>query len=300
MTPYRHVLCPTDFSDVSLTALNYAMSFCREIDSKLKVIHVVDTTLLNVGNMVAVPEGMDELKKAARKNVAELCEELGLDESDVEVDYGNPAERIVAFAESTDVDLVIMGTHGYSGLSKMLLGSVTEKVLHHVKVPMLTVSARAPETPATLPRSVVLAVDFGPGTNDVLRHGVALAEHFGARLTGVHAVPIPYVVLNERSLERLSDEEIDAVRDTLTSARRDELSDLLRDTIGKRGDERASFEVVTDVGPVHKVLTDTADAKQADLIVMGAGGHGESGFGWLGSTCHKVVRASARPVLVAR
>ena len=294
-TPYEHILCPVDFSDISRAALRWSADFAREQGARLTALHTLDTTLANVGNLVAVPDGAPELRERAGVTFEEWRASMDLTGVEILVEEGPPAERILALAEERGVDLLVMGTHGLSGLQKLLLGSVTEKVLHRARVPVL---AMAPKNESggsfEAPSTILLAVDFGPESQAVVRHGVWLAEHFGAKLVVAHAVPIPYVVLNDRTMERLTAEQLESLKDTLTQDRREELRALLPASTG------VATEVSATVGSPFEALTERIEEVKADLVITGAGGHSKGGLGWLGSTCHKLVRAASCPVLIVR
>ena len=125
-------------------------------------------------------------------------------------------------------------------------------------------------------------MDFGPETQAVVRHGVWLAEHFGAKMYGAHAVPVPYVVLNDRSMERLTPEQLERLKDTLTTERREELAGLFPDTT-------TPVDVVSTVGSAYRAILDAIEKHDVDLVVMGRGGHGHTNIGWVGSTCQPMV-----------
>jgi nucleotide-binding universal stress UspA family protein len=293
MTPYRHLLCPVDFSDVSRRALRWSSSFAREVDARLSVLHVIDTGALSIGNLVAVPNAREELRQRVEESVLGWKREGDLVHGEIEIVEGLPADVIAASANERDVDLLVMGTHGLSGFQKLLLGSVTEKVLHRVRVPMLTLSPSAPPGGEGF-ETVVMAIDFGPESQSVVRHGVWLAEHFGAKLVAAHAVPVPYVVLNERTVERLGPRELARLEESLTADRKKDLERLLPESTG------SAIELVVRVGSPFELLAELSKKATAGLMVMGAGGHGDSGVRWLGSTCHKVVRSAPCPVWIVR
>ena len=292
MTPYRHLLCPVDFSDVSRRALRWSSRFARDVDARLSVLHVIDTGTLSIGNLVAVPNAREELRQRVEENAQSWKREGDFREGQIEIVEGVTADVIAASANERDVDLLVMGTHGLSGFQKLLLGSVTEKVLHRVKVPMLTLSPSAPAGEGF--EWVVLAIDFGPESQSVVRHGVWLAEHYGAKLIAAHAVPVPYVVLNERTVERLGPRELSRLEESLTADRKKELERLLPESSG------SAIELVVRVGSPFDLLEELSSKASPGLMVMGAGGHGGAGVRWLGSTCHKVVRSAPCPVLIVR
>ncbi len=295
MTPYRHLLCPVDFSDSSRRAIAWSSRFSKAVGARLTVLHVVDTRLLSIGNLVAVPNAFDEIRQRAEEALVELKREVDLTGAKVEISEGVPEDVVVSAANRGDVDLLVMGTHGLSGIQKFLLGSVTEKVLHRVQVPLLSVSPGAErQTGFPDPRTILMAIDFGPESQAVVRHGTWLAEHYRAKLIALHVVRVPYVVLSERSFEPLTRLEVDRLTDSLVAKRRDDLEALLPEI---PGGER---EAIVRVGAPFECLREAIAERSVEMLILGAGGHGETGIRWLGSTCHKLVRLAPCPVMVVR
>src|SRR5262245_20037633 len=171
MTPYRHILCPVDFSDASHVALRWAGRFSKEIGARLSVLHVIDTALLSVGNLVATPAIFDELRRRGDEAFAPLKREPDLRGATLRISEGAPSNVIVEASNQDGVDLLVMGTHGLSGFQKFFLGSVTERVLHRAPVPLLTLSP-AVEGRRTLgsrgPKEILMAIDFGPESQSVV------------------------------------------------------------------------------------------------------------------------------------
>lgn len=296
MTPYRHLLCPVDFSDASRKALEWSSRFSKETGARLTVLHVVDTALLTVGNLVAAPEIFAELRRRADEGFVALRKDPDLKHASFEFEEGVPEAVIVSAAAERGVDLVVMGTHGHSGFEKFFLGSVTEKVLHRTRVPLLTLSPSADEKRMTgaRPGQVLMALDLGPESQTVVRHGVWLAEHFKAKPVALHAVSRPYMIVNEASFEPLGQLEIERMTESLTAARRKDLDALLPESGG------GPVEAIVTVGSAFDSLRRLVEERPVDLVVMGAGDHGEAGIRWLGSTCHKMVRWAPCPVMVVR
>lgn len=292
MTPYKHLVCPVDFSESSLRALEWSSRFSKSVGADLTVLHVVDTELLAIGNLVAVPNAFDELHRRAEEAVAGLKRKLDLAHATVEIVEGVPEDVVVDAASRGSIDLLVMGTHGLTGFQKFLLGSVTEKVLHRAKVPLLSISSRVTELED--PRVILLAVDFGPESQAVVRHATWLAEHYRAKLIALHVVRVPYVVLNESSFEPMTRLEVERLTDSLVSKRREDLEALLPPSAGERQ------AVVVVGGAPFESLRDFVEERSVDLVILGAGGHGDAAIRWLGSTCHKMVRLAPCPVMVVR
>ena len=149
MIDLHRILVPTDFSKHSQNALNYAVAFAEKFGTELYLLHVVQDLALFIPDMVTVAPPLaptvEQLTSAVHIAFDRLIEENKLQDVPVhkEVREGTPFYEIIRFAQETDIDLIVMGTHGHTGLAHMLLGSVTEKVVRKASCPVLTV--RHPE-----------------------------------------------------------------------------------------------------------------------------------------------------------
>lgn len=293
---YRHLLCPVDFSAISRAALEWALSFAGEIGARVTVLHVVDETLLSIGNLVAVPGALDELRGRAEESLTAWKHELDFGEARVEIVQGVPADEILTAAGRGGVDLAVMGTFGLSGFQKLLLGSVTEKVLHRVKVPLLTLSPNVggEELSASLrPKTLLMAIDLGEDSALVIRHGAWLAAHYRAKLLAVHAAPVPAVLMDDHTLQMVPVEALASIEESLVEERRKKVGAALSEAT-------TGVEVVVKIGAAYDVLRSLVRERSVDWVVMGAGGRGATRILWLGSTTHKMVRSADCPVLVVR
>jgi universal stress protein A len=148
MIDLRRILVPTDFSKHSQNALNYAAAFAEKFAAHLYLLHIVQDLSLYVPEAVAgVPPlpATAEFSAAVRDSLNKVIHENKLERfsTHAEVREGSPFYEIIRYARETDADLIIMGTHGRSGLAHVLLGSVAEKVVRKAPCPVLTV--RDPE-----------------------------------------------------------------------------------------------------------------------------------------------------------
>jgi universal stress protein A len=143
---FRKVLCPIDFSDQSVAVLNFALKVTQQNDAKLYLLNVAPMPAGAAGfqpvPMDAYPfheeDRKQELAELARERIpaAVRCETL--------VISGDPAARVLETARGLAADLIVMGTYGHRGLSRLILGSVAERVVRESPVPVLTVHATAP------------------------------------------------------------------------------------------------------------------------------------------------------------
>lgn len=138
---YERILVPTDGSDASRSALEEAITLARDQDAELHVLHVVDLTAIEPmhGGGEAVIESIEEAGERTVEEAVARAEEAGLPSVEGTTVTGVIHEEIVAYVEDHGMDLVVIGTHGRTGLDRILLGSVAEKVVRLSPVPVLTV-----------------------------------------------------------------------------------------------------------------------------------------------------------------
>jgi nucleotide-binding universal stress UspA family protein len=152
---FTKILVPVDGSKYSQDAVEYALKIARLTDAKIIVLHVVHLPTYAYAysggqgvSPVAIPaplplEVSENEKTAAKKlvdDVAKMADEAGVDVETKIVDrHPSVPDAIIQFASEADVDLIVMGTKGKTGIKRFLLGSVTESVVHHAHCPVLVV-----------------------------------------------------------------------------------------------------------------------------------------------------------------
>lgn len=153
MIRLKNILIPTDLSEYARHVLPYAAEFARAYDAKIILAHVVDMHW--VGSVASaefpgmVESQIESSKKAAVEAMEAMRAELGDAPVEVQVLMGSPHVEIVRHARSEDVDLIILATHGRTGLAHALIGSVAEKVVQMAPCPVLTI--KHPEHEFVLP-----------------------------------------------------------------------------------------------------------------------------------------------------
>ena len=143
---YETILIPTDGSEGAEPAIVNGLDIARKYDATVHALYVIDVAeLLEIGylggdraDFEATIEPLEDEAKRAVEAIGERARREGVDVVTV-VRQGTPYEEILAYAEVADVDLIVMGTHGRSGLSRYLVGSVTERVVRTTDVPVLVV-----------------------------------------------------------------------------------------------------------------------------------------------------------------
>jgi|SRR6516225_4055036 nucleotide-binding universal stress UspA family protein len=140
----KRILVPIDFSNCSLGAFNYAVGLAAKCDAGLVLLHVVEPTVYaqdDLGTTAALEKATGNLMNSGRERLAALQRRATSQGLAVEmlVRMGRAQSEISDTAEATGSDLIVMGTHGYSGLKHLLLGSTAERVVRHAACPVLTV-----------------------------------------------------------------------------------------------------------------------------------------------------------------
>lgn len=141
MPSIKTLLCPVDFSQMSRAVLNYAVFMAQSHQAQLKLIHVVDQLhgfdSYKILHMTAI-EITHEMEHQARTQLKELVATLPIPAT-FDIRFGRAADEIVIQAKEDEVEMIVMGSHGRSGISHLLVGSVAESVVRHAPCPVLVV-----------------------------------------------------------------------------------------------------------------------------------------------------------------
>jgi nucleotide-binding universal stress UspA family protein len=140
----RHILAPTDFSDYSKEAINYALDLAQTFGAKLSLLHVVELPPYPIEGLgPSTPGGglLDDLERQASAELAQVLPQAHNAQIEVtrSVVIGTPFRKIIETAEVEHVDLIVMATHGRTGLSHLVVGSVAERVVRSAPCPVLTI-----------------------------------------------------------------------------------------------------------------------------------------------------------------
>jgi nucleotide-binding universal stress UspA family protein len=295
---FRQILCPMDFSESSIRALAYAAVVARWYDAQLTVLHVVPTfepmqARGDLGEPVRLVTPIPREQVIAEMNRSLNLADLSPRATPL-AEPGDPQSTIIDQALSKKADLIVMGTHGRRGFKRLLLGSVTEAVLREAPCPVLTVpaDARAPLPEAGTFKRILCPIDFSPSALQALGFALDLARQADGRVTLLHAI------------EWLAEDEPGpSMHFNVPEYRRYIESDAQQRIRALVADESRTWVEIKDVvqfGRPYREILRAAEAKPADLIVMGAQGRGGIGLALFGSTTQQVVRGATCPVLTVR
>jgi nucleotide-binding universal stress UspA family protein len=147
MIKLNTILVPSDFSECSDAAVRYGLELARRFDAKLHLLHVIQDPATQPwaaeGLSIPLLDAVEQWQKGAKERLAASVPAADAGRVTVVTAIANPYPEILRYAEEHEVDLIVMGTHGRSGVSHMLLGSIAERVVRRAPCPVLTV--RHPE-----------------------------------------------------------------------------------------------------------------------------------------------------------
>lgn len=290
-----HILCPTDFSEFSLHALDHSAAIARWYQARLTVLYVFpNTPVMDLPPLVLDDATRERIASDLKRFTAGVPAGVPLDLRIQEAP--NVHDEILAQAAAIPADLLVLGSHGRSGFQRWLLGSVTERLMRRAPCTTMVVPRRAPDTPPDAPvhfRSILCPVDFSDGSVVALEQAISLAEESDAHLSVLHVIEVPPEL---REHEILKDFNVDSVR----AAAEAESLRRLRAMIPEGARTYCTVETAVREGAAFREILKVAAEKRADLIVMGLLGRGAIDRFVFGSNTVRVARGAACPVLIVR
>jgi nucleotide-binding universal stress UspA family protein len=291
----RRILCATDLSEASLQAVSHGIFLAAEFQARLLLCHCIDLPAPAIyGEAYLAPE--EQLKRHiayAEERLAELMEGQHVTWESMVV-VGHAADEIAQLAGEKGADIALTATRGYRGLKRMLLGSVTERLMRILPCPLLVIpaaeDAASGPTPETLRfERVMVGCDFSPDADLAFQHGLSMAQEFQAELHLVHVIETPLYTETLRP--------VFAHRPASTSVIREFLQSKLEELIPEEARHWCRPVIRLEEGQPYSRLLAYADANAIDLIVLGTRGHGLIGTMLVGSTTDRVIRRAGCPVL---
>jgi nucleotide-binding universal stress UspA family protein len=297
MIGIRKILVPVDFSEPSKTAVNYGLSLALQFKARLVLSHIVSPS---TGLVYTFPSESLAFEKDQTKYAKSMLPSLIPEEYRSPVDLeiiikvGEVRDELLGIVTGESIDLVVMGTHGRNAVERFLLGSLTERMLRKLPVPVLTVShldpARELHTAGPVPlHHVLYATDLSDSADVGLKFSIELARGTGARLTVLHVL---------RSLESIywGAEGGGFLAEELATFRDDTMR-RLTNSIPKDGINGVPIVPMLVEGEAFREILRVASEDKADLIVLNLHGKNVVERALLGSTAERVIRLAHTPVL---
>lgn len=305
MIEIRSILCPIDFSDFSRHALDHAAAIAKWYQSTITVFNVCPlvpamafapaTPMLPLS--VPTPDDLHALLASmTRFAEGEMGASVPLR---YEIAEGDPVTQILDRAVAIPSDLLVLGTHGRSGFQRLVLGSVTEKVLRKASCPVLTVPKSTPDAVPTPPlfKHIVCAVDFSDCSVHALTYAISLAREADADLTLVHVIEVPTDGLSEEHETALTGPR--ALKDYIAAVE-EERAARVRRLVPQNVGNHCRINTLMATGKPYREIMRIASERKTELIVIGIHGRGAADLAFFGSTAQHIVRQAACPVLTIR
>ena len=282
MIHIKNIMVPVDFSATSKKAVCYGLSFALQFEARLLLAHITPFD----------PVVYDKAKQDLLELIPADCRERLTFETIVKA--GDTRSELLGVVEDREVDLVVMGTRGRSYVQRLLLGSVTERLLRKLHAPILTVSHLDPEKeihstgPVPL-RRILYATDLAEGSEEGLEFSIRLARGLDAHLMVAHVVQFADAALYGMDTAAFMPEYSDEIR-VQAAERLDRMVALV-------SDGRVPISTVLTEGVPYEKIDRLAMNHKADLIVINLQNKGRLERAMLGTTAERVIRTATVPVL---
>lgn len=289
MFDLHHIICAVDFSSHSEVVVQTGNLLAKAFNARLSVFHALTASRDRFPGTAIFERGgqQAELLVAARQRLAALA--APFENAETIVVAGDPAETLTNYLQKRPADLVVAARRGLSGIKRVLLGSVVERMARRLAAPLLVVGrANTGDESPQPPRQVAAACDSVDAVSPALAAAVALAHRFGARLCLLHAMELP---VRPETLEP-TDGPYGEVQTALQQRLRRNLEKLLAPAA-------AAISVKIDIlpGPAVELLPAYIRKHKVDLLVVGVRPRRRLQQWLIGSTTEAALRHVSCPVL---
>lgn len=286
---FKNVQFLTDFSEPSEAALPFAVAIAREFGATIHALHVLILEPLLYATADVTATAISAVEESARAGMQRVESQLaGVPHKTTVIRGAAVWPSLEAVMGDSNIDLIILGTHGRTGVQKVLLGSVAEEIFRRAPVPVMTIGPRvrnAAHNGARFSR-ILFATDFTPESLAATPYAISLAEENEAQLILI------YVIKREQNVANRPEEK------SIANA----MHDLL-ELVPKDAELWCRPEAVVDYGDPADRILQTAAERHADLVVLGvrdAGRHMGTATHIGNAIAHKIVARASCPVLTAR
>ena len=299
---FKRILVPLDGSKTAESALPYARTLAERLGADIELLEVIDVGEISGNASAATAALLNDARARSRPDqyLAETAKTFPGTSARWRVEQGSAASVIIDLAAENKETLIIMASHGRSGMQRWLLGSVTEKVLRGTSNPLLLVRASEQISDGQAGfKSIVVPLDGSEAAELALKKALELARPMKAEIVLSRAYELPATAYYRADDYPASAAAFIPTRAELVEGMSREARDYLDDKVREIGD---GVEVRAEIleGPAAERIIDLAESMTGSLVAICTRGH--SGFRrWmLGSVTEKIVHYSHRPVLVVR
>ena len=291
----KNLICTTDFSELSNRAVPYAVALTRELDSRLYLYHVVGLPATAIYGEILV-DLVEQQNKAMKIAQEQLIDVIGKQQIDWQplVSLGHISDEITHMAAEKNADLVIMATHGRSGLKRLVLGSVTERLIRTLPCPVLIIPGADPDAGVDVDQGlkfkrILIGCDFSAVSIRAFQYGLSLAQEFQSEIHMVHVIAPPVY----RNFDRYDNGPTEDISPDL----RNYLNEKMEKMVPADARNWCVPKTVLLEGKPDEALIEYANANRIDMIVLGVRGQGLVEKVLVGSTTSRVIRRAVCPVL---
>ena len=292
MLEIKLILCPIDFSEFSVRAYQHALSLAEHYRAKLVAQHVVELWRYPYADYAASLGDYERFSQALREGGKEQLEEFVKNHTHDEIQpklvvhQGIAPDSILSFAQAEKTDVIVMGTHGRRGFDRLMLGSVTDRVMRRAPCPVLAVGKASHDSVASeeerhrrqhLSR-ILFCTDFSDNSERALNYALSARAEYDAELTMLH-------VLEEVSPPAKKEQAI--------ATAKDELEKL----IPSEGRKTPKIKTAVRIGKPYEQIIQLALEAQIDMVAMAVRGRGALDLAVFGSTTYRVMQLGPCPVL---
>lgn len=292
---FDNILCATDLSDLSTIAISSGVALAKEFNAKLFVCHIVDlSTTAAYGDIIFAPlELQNKTIGYTHEQLKRMMQHQTLEWEPL-VTAGHPPDEISKFVAMHQIDLVVSATHGRSGLKRVFLGSVTERLMRILPCPVLIV--RSYENVDTGSdgfslgfKKILVGCDFSTYSELAFQYGLSLAQDFESELHLVHVIETPSYkdILKPSTGSSVSPEK------TLY----DQLSEKLSKMVPEESVLWCRPKTILLAGRPYEEIIKYSLLNSIDLIILGIRGRNLIEVLMTGSTTDRVSRQGPCPVL---
>jgi nucleotide-binding universal stress UspA family protein len=301
MLEIKLILCPVDFSEFSIRAYQHALSLARHYRAKLVAQHIVELSRYPYAEYVASTGDYEEFCRALCEGGKEQLQEFVKNHThdkiqpELVVHKGVAPDCILSLAQARKADLIVMGTHGRRGYDRLVLGSVTNRVMRRATCPVLAICRPPHESGAAdvaadkgwghvhhLTR-ILFCTDFSENSGRALTYAISATEEYDAELTLLH-------VLEEVPSPAKKEEAIAIATAT------EQLDKLIPPGARKT----LKIKTAVRIGKPYQQIVQLALEAHIDLVAMGVRGRGALDLAVFGSTTYRVLQLGPCPVLAVR
>ena len=284
---FKNILLATDFSPASKKALEYAASLARRYGSTIYLAHVITAGGFPLVSPEYAASSLKKMHSEAQQGFREHLKSGELIELPYKVliQEGNLWLSIEELIKTYDIDLLVVGTHGFGAVAKVLIGSGAEEIFRKARVPVLTVGPSATKEPLYEMefKNILFATDFGRSAEREAEYAVSLAQKHCSKLRLVHILPHP-----------------EAYGEDLLAVKKENSIVQLRELVATGADLHCKLDFEVAVGePVQQILR-VAEETEADLILMGAKARSSLAGNVPHTKAYRVVCGARCPVLTVR